>query len=155
MSRPIGTPAELERRRRRGVELLCQGESPTLIAYMLGVDRSSLYRWRKQADQGPAALAARPHPHRPPRLSTAQLLELEALLVEGAAAHGWPNHLWTTGRVAEVIFRRFGIRYHHDHVGRFLRLRLGWSPQKPRRVARERDEEEVLRWQSEQFPRIA
>jgi transposase len=155
MSRPIGTPAELERRRRRGVELLHLGESPTLIAYMLGIDRSSLYRWKKQAEQGPAALDARPHPHRPPRLSTVQLRELETLLMQGAAAHGWPNHLWTTGRVGEVIFRRFGIRYHHDHVGRFLRQRLGWSPQKPRRVARERDEEAVLRWQSEQFPRIA
>jgi transposase len=155
MSRPIGTPAELERRRRRGVELLHSGESPTLIAYMLGIDRSSLYRWKKRAEQGPLALNARPHPHRPPRLSTAQLGELEDLLTQGAVAHGWPNHLWTTGRVADIIFRRFGIRYHHDHVGRFLRQRLGWSPQKPRRVARERDAEAVLRWQSEQFPRIA
>jgi transposase len=155
MSRPIGSPEELERRRRRGVELLRQGERPTLVARILGVDRSSLYRWRQQAERGPAALGARPHPHRPPRLSPAQLRELEALLAEGAAAHGWPNELWTTARVGEVIFRRFRIRYHHDHVGRFLRQRLGWTPQKPRRVARERDEQAVLRWQSEQFPRIA
>ena len=54
-----------------------------------------------------------------------------------------------------LYLRRFGIRYHHDHVGRFLSQRLGWTPQKPRRVARERDEEAILRWQSEQFPRIA
>lgn len=155
MSRPIGTPEELERRRRRGVGLLQQGESPTLIARLLGVDRSSLYRWKQQATTGPTALAARPHPHRPPRLSPGQLRELEALLAQGAAAHGWPNELWTTARVGDVIHRRFGIRYHHDHVGRFLRQRLGWTPQKPRRVARERDEAAILRWQSEQFPRIA
>jgi transposase len=155
MSRPIGTPAELERRRRHGVELLRQGESPTLVARILGVDRSSLYRWRQRADQGPTALDARPHPHRPPRLSPAQLGELESLLAQGPLAHGWPNQLWTTDRVAEVIFRRFGIRYHHDHVGRFLRQRLSWTPQKPRRVARERDEDAILDWQAEQFPRIA
>lgn len=155
MSRPIGTPEELERRRRRGVELLQQGERPTLVSRMLGVDRSSLYRWQQQAAFGPTALAARPHPHRPPRLSPVQLQELESLLAQGAAAHGWPNELWTTARVSDVILRRFGIRYHHDHVGRFLRQRLGWTPQKPRRVARERDEEAILRWQSEQFPRIA
>jgi transposase len=77
------------------------------------------------------------------------------MLIEGAGAHGWPNELWTTARVAEVIFRRFGVRYHHDHVGRFLRQRLGWTPQKPRRVARERDEAGILRWQSEEFPKIA
>jgi transposase len=137
------------------VELLSQGESPTLVAHILGVDRSSLYRWLQQAEQGPAALAARPHPHRPPRLSTAQLGELEAALAEGPTAHGWPNDLWTTERVGEVIFRRFQIRYHHDHIGRFLRQRLGWTPQKPRRVARERDEEAIRNWKAEKFPRIA
>jgi transposase len=63
--------------------------------------------------------------------------------------------LWTTQRVAELIDRHFRIRYHHDHVGRFLRQRLGWTPQKPRRVARERDEAAILDWQAEHFPRIA
>jgi transposase len=155
MSRPIGTPLELERRRRRAVDLLRQGQSPTLVAHILGVDRSSLCRWRQQAAHGPEALAARPHPHRPPLLSAEQLAELEALLAQGAAAHGWPNELWTAARVAEVIDRRFGVRYHHDHVGRFLRQRLGWTPQKPRRLARERDEAAVLDWQVQQFPRIA
>jgi transposase len=155
MSRPIGSPIELERRRRRGVELLSQGESPTFVARILGVDRSSLYRWRQRAADGPAALAAQPHPHRPPRLSTGQLGVLESLLTQGAAAHGWPNQLWTTDRVGELIFRHFNIRYHHDHVGRFLRQRLGWTPQKPRRVARERDEDAIRNWQAQEFPRIA
>jgi hypothetical protein len=81
--------------------------------------------------------------------------QLEALLVQGAVAHSWPNQLWTTVRVADLIQRHFSIRYHHDHVGRFLRQRLGWTPQKPRRVARERDEAAILDWQAEQFPRIA
>jgi transposase len=122
---------------------------------MLAVDRSSLYRWEKQAAQGPQALAARPHPHRPPRLTPTQLHDLEVLLAQGAAAHGWPNALWTTARVRDVIYRHFHVLYHHDHVGRFLRQRLGWTPQKPRRVARERDAEAILDWQAREFPRIA
>ncbi len=155
MSRPIGTPQELERRRLRGVELLRQGESPTDIARFLGVDRSSIYRWQQRAQQGPAALAAQPHPHPPPRLSDRQLRQLERWLAQGAQAQGWPNSLWTTARVAELIDRRFHIRYHHDHVGRFLRQRLSWTPQKPTRQARERDEKAIHDWQSQQFPRIA
>jgi transposase len=155
MCRPIGTPEELERRRRRAVDLVRQGERPTVVARFLGVDRSSVYRWRQLAAKGPDALAAQPHPHRPTQLSDAQLLRLEALLVQGAQAHGWPNGLWTTARVAELIRRTFGIRFHHDHVGRFLRNRLGWSPQKPQRRARERDEAAILDWQSQEFPRIA
>jgi transposase len=154
MSRPVGTPGELERRRRRAVALVERGERVAVVARCLGVDRSSVYRWRAAAD-GSAGLAARPHPHRPPALSDAQLRRLERLLAQGAQAHGWPNALWTAARVGELIHRTFGTRYHHDHVGRFLRRRLGWTPQKPRRRARERDEAAIRRWQSEAFPRIA
>jgi transposase len=136
------------------LELLDQGKRQVDIAEFLGVDRSSIYRWRRHAASHPEALFARPHPHRPPSLSEEQLATLEKLLAQGAAAHGWHNHLWTTDRVATLIERHFHISYHHDHVGRFLRKRLGWSVQKPRRRAKERDEEAILRWQAEEFPRI-
>jgi transposase len=155
MSRPFGTPEELERRRRRAVELVAQGERPTAVARFLGVDRSSVYRWRRTARLGTAALQAQAHPHRPPALTEAHLRQLETLLAQGPLAHGWPNPLWTTARVAHLIREHFGVSYHHDHVGRFLRRRLGWTPQKPRRRARERDEAAILHWQSVRFPCIA
>jgi transposase len=155
MCRPIGSPEELERRRRRASQLLDQGEQPTVVARFFGVDRSSVYRWRQSAKDGPQGLAALAHPHRPAQLTDRQMRKLEALLVKGAQAHGWPNPLWTTQRVSDVIHRHFGVRFHHDHVGRFLRQRLNWSPQKPERRARERDEAAILEWQSETFPRIA
>jgi transposase len=155
MSRPVGTSAELERRRRRALDLLKQGERQVDIANILGVNRTSIYRWRRLAAMDPGRLAAQPQPHRPPALTDAQLQTLAELLAQGPAAHGWINHLWTTERVATVIERHFKIRYHHDHVGRFLRQRLKWSVQKPQRRAKERNEEAIVRWQSEQFPRIA
>src|SRR6059058_207335 len=101
MSRPIGTSAELERRRRRAVELLNQGESAATIARILGVARPSVYRWRQAARSRPDGLAAKPHPGPKPGLSDAQLEHLEDLLLDGAVAHGWPNALWTAPRVAE------------------------------------------------------
>jgi transposase len=155
MSRPVGTPDELERRRRRAVALIRQGERVAVVARCLGVDRASICRWRKSVAAGSDGLAAQPHPHQPAALSDAQLQRHERLLADGVQAHGWPNALWTAARVGELIRRPFGLRYHHDHVGRFLRRRLGWTPQKPRRRARERDEAAIRRWQSEDFPRIA
>ena len=124
MSRPIGTPAELERRRRRAVDLMDQGESPTDIARILGVRRNSLYRWHSQARSRPDGLAARPHPGPTPRLRDDQLVHLEDLLLEGASAHGWHNDLWTAPRVATLIARHFGVGFHPEHVRKMLKRRL-------------------------------
>jgi transposase len=151
--KPSPKALELERRRRHAVSLLRQGESPTVVARMLGVHRVTLYHWLRQ-DQRPGGLAAKPHRGQPPRLSDAQLRQLEPLLLQGAKAHGWPNDLWTCRRIAELIRRRFGVTYHPDHVGRFLHTRLRWSCQKPRRRARERADAEIDFWTRHEFPRI-
>jgi len=153
MSRPQGTPAELERRRRQAVRAVRRGEQPTAVARVLGVHRSSVYRWLQAADQ-PAGLAARPHPGPTPRLTTTQQHRLLGLLRQGATAHGWSTRLWTLPRVAALIERRFGIRLHTDHVGRFLRRRLRWTPQKPTERARERDPTAIQAWQLERQPAL-
>jgi hypothetical protein len=75
-------------------------------------------------------------------------------LLQGAKAHGWHNQLWTAARVARVIERHFGRRYHPEHVRKVLKQRLGWTSQKPRRKARERDDQEVERWLDDAYPRI-
>ena len=92
--RPKGTSSELERRRRRAVELVEQGESPTVVARILGVRPASLHRWRRLA-QKPHGLDAKPIPGRPSHLSDYHLRKLERLLRQGAKKHGWPNDLWT------------------------------------------------------------
>jgi transposase len=154
MSRPYGTVAELERRRRRAVEAVTQGDLVEDVARIYGVAESSVYRWLRMAKQ-PDGLAAKPHFGPQPRLSPQQQQELETLLLQGAAAHGWPTHLWTTQRIADLVRAHFGVSWHHDHVGRFLHQRLGWTPQKPHRRARERNEAAIARWQNRNFPQIA
>lgn len=154
MSRPLGTAAELERRRRRAVRAVDLGESPEVVARTYGVNRASMYRWLKMARQTDG-LAAKPHPGSAPRLSTDQLQQLPALLLQGAKAHGWPTDLWTCPRIVQLIQRHFGVSFHPDHVGRLLRTRLHWSPQKPRRRARERDEVAIAYWRQVRFPKLA
>lgn len=151
--RPIGTPQELERRRRHAVALMDQGESPTIIARILGVARGSLYRWKAQA-QHPTGLAAVPHRGPAPRLSEAQEFQLEGVLMAGATAHGWPNDLWTAPRVTALIQEYFGIVFHPDHVRKLLKRRLNWTSQKPEYRARERDEAAIERWRHTTVRRI-
>jgi len=151
--RPKGTAAELERRRRRAVELVERGESPTTVARILGVLPTSIHRWRRLARQA-HGLDARPNAGHAPRLSDDQLRLLERLLLQGAKAHGWPNQLWTADRVARLIRERLGVTHHPEHVRKVLKRRLGWTSQKPKRKARERDDKEVERWKADELPRI-
>ena len=44
--RPSGSAEELERRRRRAIELLKAGLQPVEVARQLGVDRRSVRRWK-------------------------------------------------------------------------------------------------------------
>jgi hypothetical protein len=57
--------------------------------------------------------------------------------------HGWHNELCAAARLIEHHLR---IRYHPEHVRKALKRRRGWASQKPRREARERDDEGVERW---------
>lgn len=143
--RPIGTAEELQRRRLRAVELVQQGESPEDVARFLGCGRSSVYTWLKLAREDLGKLAARPHPGRTPRLSDADRKQLEALLSQGAKAHGWRTELWTAARVADLIGRHFKVSFHPEHVRKILKRKLRWTGQKPQRKARERDEAAIDR----------
>jgi transposase len=88
------------------------------------------------------------------RLNSDQFTVLVVELKKGAAAHGWPNELWTGERAATLIERLFHIRYTPDHVRVLLRERLSWTSQKPEKRGRERDEKEIERWRKEEYPRI-
>jgi transposase len=141
--RPIGTAEELERRRRRAVELVKQGESPATVARFLGCGRSSVYTWVKLDREAGEKLSARPHAGPTPRLTDEQVKELEGLLLKGAKAHGWHNDLWSAHRVAQVIRRHFGVEYHTEHVRKVIRRRLNWSSQKPQKKAKQRNDEKI------------
>jgi transposase len=152
--RPKGTAAELEVRRRIAADLLGNGKTPAEVVELLGVSLSSAKRWKKTVErEGPAGLAAKPHPGPRPKLSEGQRDALCDVLVSGALAAGFATNLWTCFRVSELIQKRFGISYHFNHVGRLLHD-LGFSQQQPQRRARECDEEAIVRWREHDWPRI-
>jgi len=76
------------------------------------------------------ALDAHPPKGVTPRLSAEQKAQIPELLAKGAEAYGFRGDVWTASRVAQVIARTFGVRYHRDHVGQLMR-EAGWSRQKP------------------------
>jgi transposase len=87
--RTIGTSAELERRRRLAVRRVAEGYAIDEVADFLGVDPSSVRRWvRAVRAAGPAGLAARPTPGRPPKLARWQEKAVGRWLSDPATACG-------------------------------------------------------------------
>lgn len=149
-----GSAEVLETRRRRALALVKQGLSLNSVARRLGCAPSSVMRWvDRHRRHGEAGVKVRSSPGRPRLLTKRQEARLLRQLLRGPLAHGYSTDLWTTQRIAEVIERLFGVRYHRDHVGRLL-ARNDWSPQKPERRARERDEDAIARWTRTRWPRV-
>jgi len=152
--RPLGSAAELEARRRRAAEHFQAGKSLRTIAELLGVSLSSVKRWKAAWQAGGAeALAAKPRPEPPRKLTADQRDQLVEIVLVGPLAAGFRTDLWTCDRIAAVIRRKFGVTYHPGHLSRILH-ELGFTPQKPRQVAREQDPEAVERWRKYDWPRI-
>jgi transposase len=152
--RPIGSAAELEARRRRAAEHFQERKPLREVASLLGVSLTSVKRWKRTwKAEGVEGLAAKPHPGPEPKLSEPQRHALTKILLKGSVAAGYRTGLWSCARVSEVVRKQFGVSYHPAHMGRVLHD-LGFSPQKPRRVAREQDPEAVEQWRQEDWPRI-
>lgn len=152
--RPTGTKQELEVRRRLAVKLRHEGLTVRTIAEKVGCVPASVVRWTQAFErQGERGLDSKPQAGGKSRLTARDQKRLSAILIRGPRAWGWSNDLWTLGRIAEVIRRRFGIEYSISAVHRIV-VQLGFSAQKPARLARERNDEAVEEFRKKRWRAI-
>ena len=124
------------------------------VAEKVGAVPSSVVRWEQAFDRdGDRGLTAIPQAGGQSRLSPAHKRKLVSFLLKGPRAFGWRTELWTLSRVAVLINRKFGVRYHVSHVHRMLRA-LRFSAQKPERLARERDDEAIAVFRKKTWPAV-
>ena len=149
------TREQMEARRLLAGRLLLQGKGVSHVAREVGAAKSSVSRWNAALENGGLeALEARKAPGAKPRLTARQKERLVRILLRGPRKSGYRTELWTCPRVAEVIERVFGVKYHPDHVWKILHDQLGWTCQKPEQQAREKDDEAIQRWREQDWPRI-
>lgn len=145
----------LERRRKQAARLFAKGSLPQAsVARELKVSRMSVSRWYRQWKRsGQEALKAAPRAGRKPLLSGRDLQRVRVALHKGARAHGFSADLWSLPRVALVIERITGIRYHPGHVWKILGA-MNWTAQKPERQAKERNPVQVEYWKTVRWPEV-
>ena len=124
----------------QAADLFAKGVSQADIGRELEVSHQTVSDWHeKWAAGGKRALKSTGQPGRPPKVSEADLARVTRALEKGPRASGYPTELWTLARVADVIEKVTGVKYHPGHVWRVLR-QMGWSRQRPARRAAERDD---------------
>src|SRR5215217_6382973 len=127
--------AGLQQRRLEAARMFACGATQAEVARTFAVSRQAASVWYRQWHHGgEPALRGAGRTGRPPRLSAAELGAVDQALRLGPQAFGFDTQLWTLRRVAVVIERLVGVRFHPGHVWRLLR-RLDWSVQRPTRRA--------------------
>ena len=96
MPRLKGSADLLEDRRRRALALLDDGLSLNEVGWQIGLNPSSVMRWRDARRHGGVdALQVRFSPGRPLKLATCGRKRLLRLFVKGPMAQGYRTNLWT------------------------------------------------------------
>jgi transposase len=144
----------LERRRKQAARLFEKGLPQAAIARELKVSRMSVSRWYRQwRESGRDALKAAPRAGRRPLLDARQLLPVRKALLKAARAHGFSADPWTLPRVATIIERITGVRFHPGHVWKILGA-MNWTSQKPEQQAKERNSDQVEYWKTVRWPEL-
>ena len=152
--RSQGTARELEQRRQLAVARVAEGYSQAEVAAFLDVHRSTVSRWVCTArDHGVGALAPKPTPGRPRKLTARQEKTVLGWVAKSPTRFGFASDLWTSRRLATLIEQRLGVRFNSNYLVEWLRARKH-TPQKPAQPAKERDEAAIVRWQQEDWPRL-
>lgn len=147
--------ATLEAMRERAVHSVQNGESPEVVARVIGVNRSTMYGWLAQYRRGGwGALKAKPLFGRPPKLDGKKLKWIyDTVTQKNPLQLKFAFALWTREMLAKLIKDKFNISLSLVSVGRLL-AQLGISCQKPLHHALERDETLVQHWLKQEYPKI-
>lgn len=151
---PRGPADQRAARRRLGVTRVNQGWKQKDVAAFLGVSLKAVGKWvAAHKAGGDEALASKLHSGAKPKLSKRQERSVLSFLAKKPQAFGYKTDLWATKRLAEVIQKRYGIRFHSNYLAAWLRQR-GYSPPKPQLEAKERKSPAIARWVAEDWPWI-
>ena len=141
--------------RKRAVASVQRGESPEVVARVLGVSRQAMYGWlARYREGGWGNLDAKRRGGRPHKLDgPAMKWVYDAVTMKNPLQLKFPFALWTSKMIGQAILKRFGINLSKASVCRLLN-QLGLTPQRPLWRAYQQNPEAVEKWLNKEYPRI-
>lgn len=144
----------LEHYRLRAITLYEKKEPVNQIAEYFGIHRGSVSRWiTAYKRKGKDALKSKKAPGPAFKIPEREIPAILSMLEQDATQWGFETPLWTCQRVRVMLKKKWGLNLHSTNIMRMLN-RLHITPQKPRRQAIERDDQEVKEWLNEEWPLI-
>jgi transposase len=145
----------LEEMRFIAVRAVLDGETQRSVAKRLQVSFQTVCRWMKQyREQGEAGIVSTKAEGPTKKLNERQVGKLRRIIVgKNPRQLNFGTALWTLPIVTDLIQKLFDKILHATTVSRYLH-EMGLTPQKPVRIAFQRDDNECRSWMEEEFPAI-
>lgn len=144
----------LEHYRFQTLKLTKEGKKINEIAYFFGVHRGSVSRWITIYKRGgKKSLKTKKARGADYKLSSKEIQEIISILHDDATIYGFENPLWNCKMVQQTIFKQTGKKIHTTNIMRLFR-KLNLSPQKPERLASQRNEKAIRKWKREEWSKI-
>lgn len=157
MKRGIGRQLShevLESYRFRAIQLKKDSWKIKDIAHAFGLNRRAVSRWfAVYKEYGKKALKSKKAQGPDYKLSEKEIQNIISILYDDATIYGFENPLWTCKMVQQTIFKKTNKKIHTTNIMRLFK-KLNLSPQKPERLASQRNEKAIRKWKREEWPKI-
>src|SRR3989344_373279 len=144
----------LEAYRYRSIELYQKGKSVQEIAFFFGIHRGSVSLWIKTwKEKGKSALKSTKALGPEPKLNKEDRKQIISWLKKSAMEFGFETPLWDCKRIQRMIKKELNKGIAISNLWENLR-RWNLTPQKPEKVALEKNQRKVTEWINNEWPEI-
>lgn len=141
-----------ERVRQKAAGLFRRRVSQAEVAHILRVTPASVSYWYAAwKKEGVKGLRSKGPPGFTSTLTIKDARAFKRAVLKGPLAHGYETDLWTLSRLRTLLKKTTGITFGRTHTWHVVRA-LGFTPQKPKVRAVQRDEALIKAWKAKRLP---
>ena len=145
---------EREARRKEAGKMFQKGKTQAEVAKKFGVSRAAACKWHAAWDKdGMAGLDSKGPPGFASALDLKNRQRFKKAILKGPLSHGYETDLWTLARLAAVLRKTAKVKFGPVRTWQIVRG-LGFTPQKPALIAKDRDEADILDWKARRLPSL-